>query len=207
MKVIGTSFDEEIAYLAGEKIVLAIGVFDGVHAGHRFLLKRAMELAGELGAVATVYTFWPYPTRFHASNRKKMIVSRGRKFEILATLGIQCVVEQCFDEDFARILAEDFTNFLKKKFKSLVGICVGPDFKFGHERRGDVHSLRESCGANGIILCVADEFSLDGDRVSSSKIRALLGSQNFSAANRLLGGDATSPMQTKPKGMGIRKKC
>ncbi|MDR2721091.1 MAG: FAD synthetase family protein [Puniceicoccales bacterium] len=191
MKIIETLFDEKIMELAERKVVLAIGVFDGVHIGHRFLLKQMVALADELEAVPVAYTFWPYPTHFHAKNRKKMIISRERKFEILDACGIQCVVEQCFEENFAKILPEDFISFLKRKFNSLIGICVGSNFKFGHERTGDVtHHLKELCDANNLVLHIIDEILMGGEPVSSSRIRTLLDGQDFAFASELLGGNS-----------------
>lgn len=188
MKIIGTSFDEKIEELAKKRVVLAIGVFDGVHIGHRFLLEQAAMLAGKLGAIAAVYTFWPYPAHFYGRARKKMITSRERKFEILATLGIQCAIEQCFDENFAKILPENFISFLEQKFDSLVGICVGSNFKFGHERAGDTIHLGRLCSAHHLALQIVEEFSMGGEPVSSSRIRDLLDGQDFASAGELLGG-------------------
>ncbi|MDR3273772.1 MAG: FAD synthetase family protein [Puniceicoccales bacterium] len=189
MKIIRTSFDEKVAELAEERVVLAIGVFDGVHVGHRFLLKRAAKFADEVEAVVAVYTFWPYPTHFYAKNWKEAIMPSERKFEILAGLGVHYAIEQCFDEKFAAISHKKFIDFLRKKFQFLSGICVGSDFKFGHNRAGDVLSLQKFCGDGNIALRVADEFCASGERVSSSRIRALIEGRDFIAANRLLGGE------------------
>ncbi|MDR0715622.1 MAG: adenylyltransferase/cytidyltransferase family protein, partial [Puniceicoccales bacterium] len=115
MKIIKTLFDAEIVPLIEEKIVLATGVFDGVHSGHRFLLKQAMNFAEKLEAVAAVYTFWPHPSHFYEKDQKKMIMDNGQKFEILATLGLPYAVEQCFDGKFAAVSYKNFIKFLKKK--------------------------------------------------------------------------------------------
>jgi riboflavin kinase/FMN adenylyltransferase len=190
MKIIRTSFDEEIAELAGRKVVLAIGVFDGVHVGHRFLLKQAVQFASSLEAAMVAYTFWPYPTHFYAKNPKKIILSRGRKFEILAALGVQFAVEQCFDARFSKILCGDFVDFLRGKFHHLAGICVGSDFKFGHNRMGDAIFLQKLCDGSNILFKEVPEFCLNSERVSSSQIRDLLEKCNFSIANELLGNEA-----------------
>jgi riboflavin kinase/FMN adenylyltransferase len=116
-------------------------------------------------------------------------VSSERKYEILATLGIWCVVEQRFDAEFAALPCGKFVTFLKKKFDSLVGLCVGPDFRFGHGRLGEVAVLRDLCDESGAILRVVEEFCVGGKRVSSSKIRKLIAADDFHAANRLLGSE------------------
>ncbi|MDR0595685.1 MAG: adenylyltransferase/cytidyltransferase family protein [Puniceicoccales bacterium] len=187
MKIIRTLFDAKIAPLVEKKVVLAIGVFDGVHSGHRFLLKQTMNFAEKMKAVAVVYTFWPHPSHFYAKDQKKMITDNGQKFEILATLGLPYAVEQCFDGKFAAVSYENFIEFLKKKFRFLAGICVGSDFRFGHKREGNVFFLQKLCETANVALLVVDEFCIDGERVSSSKIRALLDEHNFTVANRLLG--------------------
>ncbi|MDR0715621.1 MAG: hypothetical protein LBF25_02525, partial [Puniceicoccales bacterium] len=124
---------------------------------------------------------------FLRKGSKKMIMDNGQKFENLATLGLLYVVEQHFDEKFVAVSYKNFIQFLKKKFRFLAGICVGSDFRFGHKREGNVFSLQKLCEAEDIALLVVDEFCIDGERVSSSKIRALLDEHNFTAANRLLG--------------------
>jgi riboflavin kinase/FMN adenylyltransferase len=175
--------------LAEERVVLAIGMFNGVHIGHRFLLKWTAKFANELGAAAAVYTFWPYPAHFYARNQKKIIMPSERKFEIFADLGAHYTIDQCFDEEFAAISHENFFDFLKKKFQFLSGICVLSGFRFGPNRAGDISSLRKFCSEGSIAFRVVDEFCVDGERVSSSKIRALIEEFDFVAANRLLDGE------------------
>jgi riboflavin kinase/FMN adenylyltransferase len=189
MDIIRTTSDVPVAELAGVRVVLAIGVFDGVHAGHRFLFADVLDFAASAHALVAAYTFWPYPSHFYAKNPKKIIVSPGCKFELLASLGVQYAVEQRFDAGFAALSPGGFVELLSEKFDSLVAVCVGTDFKFGNGRSGDVAKLMELCGEIGVAVRIVNEFCVDGERVSSSKIRALIERHDFSAANRLLGDE------------------
>jgi riboflavin kinase/FMN adenylyltransferase len=187
MNVIRTSSDAPVVELAGMGVVLVIGVFDGVHSGHRFLFERALNFAAGERASVVAYTFWPYPAHFYAKNSKKIILSPEYKFNLIASLGVRYVVEQRFDADFAVLTPEDFVELLEKKFDTIVAVCIGANFKFGHDRLGDAAKLKDLCGKVGIETLIIDEFCMDGERVSSSKIRTLIDGCDFAAANRLLG--------------------
>jgi riboflavin kinase/FMN adenylyltransferase len=189
MKIIRTLSDIPVAELGGIGVILVIGVFDGIHAGHRFLFRRAFDLAVLEQASVVAYTFWPYPSHFYAKNQKKIILSPECKFNLLASLGVQYVVEQRFDADFATLSPENFIDLLGRKFDSLISVCVGIDFRFGHNRTGDVIKLGKLCSEIGVVLQVVDEFCMNGKRVSSSTIRTLIDRRNFAAANELLGDE------------------
>lgn len=187
MTLIHTSDDNVIPELIDRKIILAIGVFDGVHVGHRCLIKRAQKLARKFSAECVIYTFWPYPIHNYDNEEKKIIYSREHKYKVLSDLGIKYIVEQSFDAQFSTISADKFVPLLKRKFPYLFGICVGTDFKFGYARTGDIKSLKAKCCNLNISCECVEQCHIDGQRVSSTRIRELVEIYKLKEADKLLG--------------------
>lgn len=183
MKTILTAHDEAIVEIEGP-VVLAIGAFDGIHRGHQAVIRSAMKLATEKQAKSLVYSFRPHPSAV-IGLPKPMILTHAQKVERLAALGVDYFVEQCFDEAFSKIPAEAFVIFLQQKFREVVGICVGEDFRFGSQREGDASFLRQVAGK--VTVQVEPFVVLEHQRISSSWIRKNLGEGHVERANRGLG--------------------
>ncbi|MDR3228467.1 MAG: bifunctional riboflavin kinase/FMN adenylyltransferase [Puniceicoccales bacterium] len=183
---------------------LAIGIFDGVHLGHREVIGGAVRAAhggggggggsggsgggGGGGGVAVALTFAPHPSRvFRPDNPVPQIFDDAEKARRIAALGADCFVREPFTRQFAALDANDFLTILKNTMPGLAGIHVGDNFRFGRERGDDVESLREKAAAFGAEVVAVPEVSGDGARVSSTRIRALLAHGEMAAANALLG--------------------
>ncbi len=178
----------EQAALPGRPLHLAIGMFDGLHLGHRAVIDAAVHSARAASALSGVLTFWPHPSAlFRPENRTKLIQPAATKARMLNRLGVDAVVTQPFTREFAGITAEDFLPWLAQRLPGLAGVYVGENFRFGRGRKGDVASLVASGRRHGVHVFSAPRVSLDGEPVSSTRIRALLEAGEIAAANALLG--------------------
>lgn len=152
-------------------VVLAIGVFDGVHAGHRKLIQETIVLSSEVMADPGVFTFWPHPSHVLSGCKpKEIILHKKEKYEKIFECGIKVIFEQCFDNNFANLSPEDFFSLLTKKI-NVCGVCVGDDFKFGKNHAGDVRILQKIASDYKIEVKIVDRLRIDGNIVSSSLIR------------------------------------
>jgi riboflavin kinase/FMN adenylyltransferase len=178
----------ENAALPARPLHLAIGMFDGVHLGHRAVVKSAVESARAGGGTSAVLTFWPHPSAlFRPENPTKLIQDASTKSRMLLALGVDAVITQSFTAELAAVPAEEFLPWLQHKLPQLSAIYVGENFRFGCERRGDVAMLKEVGQQRGVRVSSAQRVELGGDPVSSTRIRTLLADGRIEAANALLG--------------------
>jgi riboflavin kinase/FMN adenylyltransferase len=188
VEIINISLDDAVYDFFGKPLAIAIGTFDGVHLGHRKLISAAVTQAKAIDGVAAVYTFRPHPTVItQIYDSKSMLCSFEEKYKILSTFDLINIIEQRFDENFAEMSHYDFVQFLRRKFPTLCEICVGENFRFGHDRLGDVEILVNYAKQFGIQTTIVPPFIMDGKRVSSSTIRELFSIGNIELANAMLG--------------------
>lgn len=167
------------------KTVVAIGNFDGLHLGHQFVLKTAAEKLGDYPFL--VFTFDPHPRAYFKKDQNFCnILQASQKLNILNYLGINGVIQQSFDKEFAALSVEAFIEeVLQQKLQAQI-IVVGSDFKFGANRAGDINDLSQWASANGKELLVVPPFKVEDQVVSSSIIREQLRSGQVLKANQLL---------------------
>ncbi len=179
---------EAAAALPARPLHLAIGMFDGVHLGHRAVIDAAVSSARCSGGLAGVLTFWPHPSAlFRPENPTCLIQDAATKISVLLTLGVDTVITQAFTPELAGVAAEDFLAWLKQRLPALTSVYVGENFRFGKGRRGDVSLMVASGKAQNLSVFSAPRVSLDGEPISSTRIRALLEVGEIVAANKLLG--------------------
>ena len=168
--------------------VVCIGAFDGLHLGHRALVGRAAARARVLGMPALALSFEPLPREFFASNAKppRLMLPRA-KFLGLRDLGCDAVGLLRFDAALAAMDAEAFVRRVLVERLSTREVWVGPGFRFGNARGGDIDLLQAMGEAHGFSAHDIPAVQVDGERVSSTRIRAMLGSGDFDGATRLLG--------------------
>ncbi|MBI2813379.1 MAG: riboflavin biosynthesis protein RibF [Opitutae bacterium] len=174
--------------LPSRPLHLAIGMFDGVHLGHRALIDLAVQSARAGAALSGVLTFWPHPSAlFRPEERTKLIQPAATKARMLNRLGVDAVITQPFTPEFAGIAAAEFIPWLKQRLPGLVAVYVGENFRFGRGRSGDVPLLAASGRQHGVPVFSAPRVNLGGAPISSTRIRALLEAGDVPAANALLG--------------------
>lgn len=172
---------------------LAIGMFDGVHLGHRAVIEAAVQSARRSGGVAAVLTFDPHPSRlFRPQEPVRLIMDRARRVAALDKLGLAAVIVQPFDAAFAAIEAEEFLPRLRSDLTNLHTVYVGENWRFGRGRRGDVTLLVAEARRHGLHVVSAPRIKGDGEPISSTRIRALLVEGRIDVANVLLGSAYTS---------------
>ena len=178
---------EELAELVGE-LHLAIGVFDGVHLGHKAVIESAVFSAQRSGGVGGVLTFDPHPSRlFRPENPTLLMMPIEEKTSMLHAVGVDIVIRKHFDREFASIPADQFLAELKAALPSLKSIYIGENFRFGRLRAGTVATLIESGNALGIGVFSVDRIKHNGEPISSTRISKELEAGHIEAVNDLLG--------------------
>jgi riboflavin kinase/FMN adenylyltransferase len=152
------------------------------------VIESAVQSARHSGGVSVVLTFSPHPSvLFRPDNPTRMILDLPAKMAKLGTLGVDAVVVQPFTRDFAAISAEEFIPFIKRHLPRLAGIYVGENFRFGQGRRGDVAMLVAEGRKHGIMVFSAPRVNLDGEPISSTRIRERIQKGDMKGAAALLG--------------------
>jgi len=183
----------ECADLPLQPLHLAIGMFDGVHLGHRAVVEAAVHSARASGGISAVLTFWPHPSAlFRPEHPTRLMQSSATKARRLLALGVDAVITQAFTPELAALPAEEFLPWLQRRLPRLVAVYVGENFRFGQGRRGDVVLLVAQGAARGVHVFSAPRVSLDGEPISSTRIRELLEAGEIEAANARLGSPYTA---------------
>ena len=167
MKIINgtTEFELEGSYC------VAIGKFDGIHKGHRYLLEHMEEYRKD-GYKIAVFTFDPSPAAFFSKEEYKGLTTRNEKRRIFEKMGIDVLVEYPLNETSASIGPEDFIEeVLLNRMHARVVVC-GTDFTFGDKGKGNVELLRAYAGKKNFEVKVFEKIKSDGLELSSSLIRS-----------------------------------
>jgi riboflavin kinase / FMN adenylyltransferase len=172
----------------GKKVCLAIGFFDGVHLGHQQIIRQTMADAHRHNAVAVVLTFDRHPNSVVAPDRvPALIYSLPQKLRAIELLGADALLLIPFDKKFSEQTGEEFIHGLAHEFKKIHSVCVGADFVFGYKRGGNVVLLQKLGGELHFQVHGLAAVSLDGQVVSSTRIREIIRAGNFDAASQMLG--------------------
>lgn len=169
--------------------VVAIGKFDGVHAGHRAVIRRLKQIADATGQRAVAVTFDRNPLAVLRPDRcPENVVTVDRKLELLGELDLDATLVLTFDAELAARSAEEFVTSILVKALGVSTVLVGEDFRFGHGGAGNPELLRELGPTHGFTVEVVDDVFLDGSarRVSSTWIRELLIDGDVATAARVL---------------------
>ena len=171
---------------------LAIGVFDGVHLGHKAVIQRALEDAKKAGGTAVVVTFDPHPVRIlRPGQAPRLLTSTPHKIRLIRDLGITHLLIIHFDAAFASTPPEEFVVSLNDVCKPLREICVGHQWSFGKNRAGNLEMLKTWGDKLGFDEVGVQAVEIDGEVVSSTLIRAKVEAGELESAARFLGRDFT----------------
>ena len=167
--------DIEDQQLSMRGSVVTMGNFDGIHLGHQALVRHTVEESKRLGYPSIVLTFEPHPLKVLAPERApRLLLSYQDKLDLFQAFGVDIVIAQRFDREFASIAAEDFVRrFLVGRLKTKK-LWVGRDLRFGQGRKGGTGDLIRVAPEVGFQVGVLDPISSDGIRISSSRIRGLV---------------------------------
>jgi riboflavin kinase / FMN adenylyltransferase len=166
---------------------IAIGNFDGVHLGHQQLLRGVVQAALEHESIPTVLTFEPHPALVLRQVPQKMLTPLPRKLELLRAISPSLdIVVQAFDVALAHSSPRQFAEQLKNEHRA-AKVIVGENFRFGKDRAGNLTVLTQLGAELGFLVSATDLLELDGEAVSSSRIRRALSEGNVDEAARLLG--------------------
>ena len=170
-----------------ERIIYALGFFDGVHRGHQLLLRRCRSLADEYRCKAGAITFSQHPDQVVRGEKVCLINSIEDRKALLAEFGqLDAVVMLPFDREMMRLSYQDFFRHMVDTHNAGGFVC-GTDFRFGHKGQGDHRLLLELCMQENLPCVVLPKLQEDRQDISSQRIRALLKEGNIQKANDLLG--------------------
>jgi len=182
-----------------KKPVVALGVFDGVHLGHRKILKSASAKARSIKGTSIALTFWPHP------QKEESLYSLEHRLRLIRELGIDVCIVVNFNKSFAGISADSFVkNILGKKIRA-AQVYVGRNFRFGKNAEGDVRTLKRLSAVYNYKLKIFRVMRTHNQPISSTYIRSLIKKGRLPAARRLL-SRPVAVLGTVARGMRIGRK-
>ncbi len=164
--------EEELARLSPKKdTILTIGVFDGVHLGHKYLISQLKEHAIQQGLLSGVITFHQHPMAILSSQATlPYLTDLATRTSLLKNEGVDYVIILSFARELAQLSAREFISLLQKYLR-MRGLLVGPDFALGRNREGDINTLRKLGQEMDFSVTVVPPIMIDGRVVSSTAIR------------------------------------
>jgi riboflavin kinase/FMN adenylyltransferase len=180
--------DELEKLTPGQPYAVTVGVFDGIHRGHRFLVQQTCRVAREVGAKAGMITFWPHPLEvLRPGQAIRYLTLLEEKLDILAKQGdLDLVVVLPFTPALAVTSASGFMELLRRHL-ALRALVEGADFAFGHNREGTMTFLSAYGQEHGLLVETIHLQLADHERISSTRVRDLLGAGQVEGAMELLG--------------------
>jgi riboflavin kinase/FMN adenylyltransferase len=168
--------------------VATVGMFDGVHRGHRLLFKRVFEDAQERNARSAIVTFEPHPLEVLAPDKAPcMLTTLEQRLRLFEDAGFDVALVLPFNRELAELTPEQFAKAALVDELNVVKILVGEDFRFGHNRAGDIGTLNEIGRADGFEAEAIPLLGDDSHKIGSSAIRRLVADGKVEEAAALLG--------------------
>jgi riboflavin kinase/FMN adenylyltransferase len=181
----------ELAHLPGP-LFLAIGVFDGVHLGHQSVISTSTSHAQSAGGTPVVITFDPHPLKvLRPQNAPHLLTATQHKIALIRDLGVEHLLVIPFDKNFAATPPETFIEQLAVHSKPLREICVGHEWSFGKDRRGNLDLLKKLGAQFNFVVVAIPPVKVDGAVVSSTAIRRAVENGDLATAAAMLGRDYT----------------
>lgn len=179
---------EDLDSFENEGLMLSVGFFDGVHAGHRFLINQMCSLAKWKNLKTAILTFWPHPRLVLDEEYKPRLLNNiQEKRELLAKLPLDYCINVPFTKELSDYFAEDFMREILQKKLNVKHLVVGYDHRFGKNREEGFDDYCRYGKAMGIKVTQAEPFVEDGYNISSSFIRNLLNVGDVRLASKYLG--------------------
>ncbi len=180
--------EEELARFSAKKdTLLTIGVFDGVHLGHKHLLSQLKERARQENLLSGVITFRQHPQAMLSPEAKlPCLTDLAQRIKLLQNEGIEVIVTLSFTRELAHLSPRQFIGLLKKYLR-MRGLVIGPDFALGEHREGDVNTLRTLGQDMDFSVTVIPPMVINGELVSSTAIRNALAGGDMGRVHNLIG--------------------
>jgi riboflavin kinase/FMN adenylyltransferase len=180
--------EEELARFSPEKdMLLTIGVFDGVHLGHRYLISNLVSRAKQQGLLSGVVTFKQHPRELLSPHaRLSYLTTLAEREQLLKHEGVDMVIALSFTRELANLTAREFVSLLQKHLR-MRGLVIGPDFALGKNREGNAATLSVLGEEIGFTVTPVQPKKLDGEVASSTAIRNALADGNMQKVTRLFG--------------------
>ena len=171
-----------------QKVCLAIGMFDGVHLGHQKVLQNAINAALQSNAISVAVTFDQHPANIISpKNAPSLIQTQAQRNRSIELLGVDAILIIKFNEAFSRKTGKSFIQELAQGFGSIHSISVGNDFMFGHNRDGNFQLLQKLSQELNFLTYGLQPVKLNGQIVSSTRIRSALINGKIDDAKQMLG--------------------
>ncbi len=180
--------EEELARLSPEKdTLLTIGVFDGVHLGHKYLISQLKEHAMRQNLLAVVVTFRRHPQEVLSPQTKlPFLTDLDERTNLLKNEGVDTIITLPFTREFAQLSAREFVSLLKKYLR-MRGIVIGPDFALGRNREGNANTLRTLGQDMNFSVTVVPPIVINDEVASSTAIRKALADGDMKKVHQLIG--------------------
>ncbi len=180
--------EEELAkWSPGKDMLLTIGVFDGVHLGHKYLISRLKEQAKKQDLLSGVVTFCQPPQEVLSPGNKRLCLTNlTQRTNLLKNEGVEAIITLSFTPELAQLSARKFVSLLKKYLK-LKGLVIGPDFALGRNREGNSDTLRALGQNMDFTVTVVPPVKINGEVVSSTAIRKVLIKGDLKRVHNLMG--------------------
>ena len=171
--------------MSREKVIIALGFFDGVHLGHQALLKACVELAEQIGAKTAAITFENHPQSLFSNEIPPLLTTLDDRHRLLQRYGMDRIYAFPVTKE---VMSTNWRVFLDQLMEyGAVGFVCGDDFRFGSRGEGDSEKLRQYCDEKGIPCVIIPEQTMDDTRVSSTYIRSQIEAGDMATAVRFLG--------------------
>jgi riboflavin kinase / FMN adenylyltransferase len=169
-------------------LFMALGVFDGVHLGHQAVIREAARRARIVKGDAAVLTFHPHPAKIVRPDvAPPLLTTEQQDYELFSMLDADCCVIIDFTKKLSTSSPEEFLTHLKKSAPTLKALVVGPDWRFGHDRKGDFALLKKWCEKEDIEAIEVSPVKIEDQVVSSTAIRKFISQGDIQKANAFLG--------------------
>ena len=179
--------DELIRIQPAREMVLTVGVFDGVHPGHQYLISKLKEKSKEKGLLSGVVTFSWHPKALLAPQAElPYLTSLEERIKLIKDMGVDHVIVLSFTSELAQLTARKFVGLLKENLK-MRGLMIGPDFALGQGREGNADMLRSLGQELGFAVEVIPPVMMGGRIISSTAIRQALAKGDVDNVTKMLG--------------------
>ena len=180
--------EEELAKLSPKKdMLLTIGVFDGVHLGHKYLISQLMENAKQQNLLSGVVTFRQHPQEVLSPPTKlPFLTDLAQRTNLLKNEGVEAIIPLPFTTELAQLSPRQFLSLLKKHLR-MRGLVIGPDFALGRGREGDTNTLQKLGQDMNFSVTLVPPLLINGEVVSSTSIRKVLADGDMKKVHKLMG--------------------